>query len=278
MSAVGMTAKNVTVRSLTRCSPRSSSSRPPSRASGAATPTGPGTTFRLLGVPVRVSTQVPGAQAGGELILADMNQVALGRDTAPSLRPLRPALPSGGGQVRHQAAERRRHLQHHHRVMAEHKGVKAPEKTAEGLRRVNVVLYDTDPDQLACIACGQQWRATSLRGRWWQCPNRCNQSAAYQRTGHLPVTDRVDRATTPGRLPLAPGRGRDQAGGAAHSQGDRQPGWLPRAFAPYGTSPARRGATGCQPLLQRTAACQAGRRWRPAGRPLPSRGRCRFRA
>jgi hypothetical protein len=68
-------------------------------------------------------------------------------------------------------------------------------------------------DQLACIACGQQWRATSLRGRWWQCPNRCNQSAAYQRTGHLPVTDRVDRATTPGRLPLAPGRGRDQAGG-----------------------------------------------------------------
>jgi hypothetical protein len=73
MSAVGMTAKNVTVRSLTRCSPRSSSSRPPSRASGAATPTGPGTTFRLLGVPVRVSTQVPGALAGGELILADMN-------------------------------------------------------------------------------------------------------------------------------------------------------------------------------------------------------------
>jgi HK97 family phage major capsid protein len=85
MSAVGMTAKNVTVRSLTRCSPRSSSSRPPSRASGAATPTGPGTTFRLLGVPVRVSTQVPGTLAGGELILADMNQVALGRDTAPSL-------------------------------------------------------------------------------------------------------------------------------------------------------------------------------------------------
>jgi HK97 family phage major capsid protein len=49
------------------------------------TPTGPGTTFRLLGVPVRVSTQVPGAQAGGKLILADMNQVAVGRDTAPSL-------------------------------------------------------------------------------------------------------------------------------------------------------------------------------------------------
>jgi HK97 family phage major capsid protein len=48
-------------------------------------PTGPGTTFRLLGVPVRVSSQVPGAQAGGKLILADMNQVAVGRDTAPSL-------------------------------------------------------------------------------------------------------------------------------------------------------------------------------------------------
>ena len=36
-------------------------------------------------VPVRVSTQVPGAQAGGKIILADMNQVAIGRDTAPSL-------------------------------------------------------------------------------------------------------------------------------------------------------------------------------------------------
>ena len=48
--------------------------------------------------------------------------------------------------------------------MAEHKGVKAPERTAEGLRRVGVVLYDVDPDQLACIACGQQWQATSLRG------------------------------------------------------------------------------------------------------------------
>jgi HK97 family phage major capsid protein len=51
----------------------------------AGAPTGPGTTFRLLGVPVRVSTQVPGAQAGGKIILADMNQVAVGRDTAPSL-------------------------------------------------------------------------------------------------------------------------------------------------------------------------------------------------
>ena len=34
---------------------------------------------------MRVSTQVPGAQAGGKIILADMNQVAVGRDTAPSL-------------------------------------------------------------------------------------------------------------------------------------------------------------------------------------------------
>jgi hypothetical protein len=29
--------------------------------------------------------------------------------------------------------------------MAEHKGTKAPENTAEGLRRVGVVLYDVDP-------------------------------------------------------------------------------------------------------------------------------------
>jgi hypothetical protein len=43
--------------------------------------------------------------------------------------------------------------------MAEHKGAKAPEKTAEGLRGVGVILYDVDPDQLACIACGQQWQA-----------------------------------------------------------------------------------------------------------------------
>jgi HK97 family phage major capsid protein len=45
-------------------------------------PTGPGTTFRLLGVPVCVSTQVPGAQAGGKILLTDMNQVAVGRATA----------------------------------------------------------------------------------------------------------------------------------------------------------------------------------------------------
>ena len=57
--------------------------------------------------------------------------------------------------------------------MAEQKGAKAPEKTVEGLRRVGVVRYDTDPDQLACIACGQQWQATSLRGHWWRCPNGC---------------------------------------------------------------------------------------------------------
>jgi hypothetical protein len=37
-----------------------------------------------------------------------------------------------------------------------------------------VVLYDVDPDQLACVACGQQWQATSLRGHWRQCPNGCD--------------------------------------------------------------------------------------------------------
>jgi hypothetical protein len=58
--------------------------------------------------------------------------------------------------------------------MAEQKGAKAPDKTVEGLRRVGVVLYDTDPDQLACITCGQQWQATSPRGHWWHCPNGCN--------------------------------------------------------------------------------------------------------
>jgi hypothetical protein len=59
--------------------------------------------------------------------------------------------------------------------MGERRAERAPEKTAEGLRRVGVVLYDSDPDQLACIACGQQWQATSLRGHRWQCPNGCNQ-------------------------------------------------------------------------------------------------------
>jgi hypothetical protein len=58
--------------------------------------------------------------------------------------------------------------------MAEPKGAKAPEKTAEGLRRVGVILYDVDPDQLAGVACGRQWQATSLRGHWWYCPNGCN--------------------------------------------------------------------------------------------------------
>jgi Phage capsid family len=141
------------------------------------TPTGPGTTFRLLGVPVRVSTQVPGAQAGGKIILADMNQVAVGRDTAPSLGVFTETFADSDqlylrvvARYDIKAPERRRHLHHHHRLMAEQKGAKAPEKTAEGLRRVGVVLYDPDPDQLACIACGQQWQATSLRGHWWRCP------------------------------------------------------------------------------------------------------------
>ena len=58
--------------------------------------------------------------------------------------------------------------------MAEKRAEKAPEKSAEGLRQVGVVLYDVDPDQLACVACGQQCQATSLRGRWWHCPNGCN--------------------------------------------------------------------------------------------------------
>jgi hypothetical protein len=58
--------------------------------------------------------------------------------------------------------------------MAEQKGDRAPDKTAEGLRRVGVVLYDTDPDQLACVVCGQQWQATSLRSHWWHCPNGSN--------------------------------------------------------------------------------------------------------
>jgi hypothetical protein len=56
--------------------------------------------------------------------------------------------------------------------MGDHKGAKAPERTVEGLRRVGVVLYDVDPDQLACIACGQQWQATSLRGHWVALPQR----------------------------------------------------------------------------------------------------------
>jgi hypothetical protein len=28
-----------------------------------------------------------------------------------------------------------------------------------------ILLYDPDPDQLASVACSQQWQATSLRGR-----------------------------------------------------------------------------------------------------------------
>jgi hypothetical protein len=50
------------------------------------TVTGPGASrFTLLGAPVFVTTQLPGTQVGGKIILADMNQVAVGRDTAPSL-------------------------------------------------------------------------------------------------------------------------------------------------------------------------------------------------
>jgi HK97 family phage major capsid protein len=50
------------------------------------TVTGPGASrFTLLGAPVFVTTQLPGTQVGGRIILADMNQVAVGRDTAPSL-------------------------------------------------------------------------------------------------------------------------------------------------------------------------------------------------
>jgi HK97 family phage major capsid protein len=53
-------------------------------ASGAVT--GPGASrFILLGASVFVTTQLPGTQVGGKIILADMNQVAVGRDTAPSL-------------------------------------------------------------------------------------------------------------------------------------------------------------------------------------------------
>jgi hypothetical protein len=45
---------------------------------------------------------------------------------------------------------------------------------SERVARILVILYDTDPDQLACVACGQRWQATSLHGQWWQCPNDCN--------------------------------------------------------------------------------------------------------
>jgi hypothetical protein len=58
--------------------------------------------------------------------------------------------------------------------MADKRAERAPDKTVEGLRQAGVVLYDTDPDQLACIACGQQWQPTSLRRGWWRCPNGCN--------------------------------------------------------------------------------------------------------
>ena len=53
-------------------------------ATGQVTTTGR-TSFRLLGCPVFVTTQLPDVRAGGKIILADMNQIAVGRDTAPSL-------------------------------------------------------------------------------------------------------------------------------------------------------------------------------------------------
>jgi hypothetical protein len=36
--------------------------------------------------------------------------------------------------------------------------------------RVMARLYDTDPDQLACVACGQQWQAISLRSHCGTAP------------------------------------------------------------------------------------------------------------
>jgi hypothetical protein len=39
-----------------------------------------------------------------------------------------------------------------------------------------------DSHQLVCVACGQQWRAISLRGHWWHCPNGCNQWVTEQLT------------------------------------------------------------------------------------------------
>jgi hypothetical protein len=56
-------------------------------------------------------------------------------------------------------------------------------------------------------------------------------------------------------------------------------GWLrPRAFAPCASLPPEGALIGRQPLRRRTAAHQAGRVWRPAGRPHPRRARYRFRA
>ena len=45
----------------------------------------PGRVHPAAGRPGARLYQVPGAQAGGKIILADMNQVAVARDTAPSL-------------------------------------------------------------------------------------------------------------------------------------------------------------------------------------------------
>jgi hypothetical protein len=101
--------------------------------------------------------------------------------------------------------------------MAEPEGRKALEKTVEELRRAGVVLYNVDPDQLACIACGQQaMQATSLRGDWWHCPNGCNQKvadpgAAPPRAERLPLSGLRPRGT------LCPGAGVRTGPGALSS-------------------------------------------------------------
>jgi hypothetical protein len=69
--------------------------------------------------------------------------------------------------------------------MAANRADKAPERTVEGLRRVGVILYDTDPDQLACIACGQQWQVTSLPLPLVALPQRLQQ-IGRRRTGERP--------------------------------------------------------------------------------------------
>jgi hypothetical protein len=63
--------------------------------------------------------------------------------------------------------------------MAEQRAEKAPERTVEGLRRVGVVLYDVDPDQLACIARGQQWQATSCAATGGTAPTAAQPNAQH---------------------------------------------------------------------------------------------------
>jgi hypothetical protein len=109
-----------------------------------------------------------------------MNQVVVGRDTAPSLGACLPRpSPTPTNSICGWSLYSIKPLNAAGiyiitTVMAEHRGAKAPEETAEGLRWVGVVLYDTDLDQPACIACSQQWQATSLGGHWWHCSNGCN--------------------------------------------------------------------------------------------------------